>query len=202
MVVGQIHCTILIVYDHIYSKLEGNPRFQFESRGEIYIKGLGDRQTYFVELAEGNEVLSLPHEEDILTTTEDTSILTECQLRKMPTLTRQPNVSPFIEEEKKGASGLHRPTVVDMVKPQAPLEEAWSTLTPPHSTRTSTDSSKSYQQGTPRNAKITPSMETDGTALKCNQAVFIGSNPSNAAATPNHESPTKTDKHKSKCVVS
>lgn len=133
------------------------------------------------------------------------SILTEdnpCQLVKMPALTRQQNVSPFTEEEKKSGSGLHRPTVVDMVKPQAPVG-AWSKLTPPPSTRTSTDSSKS--EYTPKITKIVPSESVDsgndGATRKSNQSLFIGST-SSTPATPNHESPSKTRRRKSKCVLS
>ena len=156
-----------------------------------------------MELAEG-EVMS-PFGEDVAAgSAPNDSILSEgnqCQLVKLPALTRQQNVSPFTEEEKKGGGGLHRPSVVDMVKPQAPMEGAWSKLTPPPSTRTSTDSSGSVY--TPKITRVAPS-EGDGNdrpSRISDQSVFIASSPSNPT-TPTHESPAKTHRRKSKCVVS
>lgn len=175
------------------SHLEGNPKFQFKSRGKIFIKGLGDRQTYFVELADHGSDAVLP----------ESGEPGGCQLIKVPALTRQHNPSTF-PEERKGGSGLHRPTVVDMVKPQAPLEEAWSKLTPSPSARTSTGSFRSdSQQGTTRVTRVTPSPETagssgEGAAQKSNRSMFIGSSPSSASAT---DPPLKPERNKSKCTL-
>jgi hypothetical protein len=125
-----------------------------------------------------------------------------CQLVKMPALTRQQHVSPFAEEGagKKGGTGLHRPTVVDMAKPQAPLEGAWGKQSPSVSARTSIDSSS--QQGTPT-TKIVPTAggsSRDGTSSR--RSLFIGSNPSNAAAPVDaDEASANADKRKSKCVI-
>ena len=153
------------------SHLEGNPLFKFESRGKIMIKGLGERQTFFVELAEKDEA-TRPKKASIRIASEDTK-LSEINLVKMPALTRNKKLSPFSEEEKKG-SGLHSPVVVDMVKPQAPLEEAW------RPSQTSHTSSESVElQATSRSTRVTPATESADHSKtsphKTNASLFIAS---------------------------
>lgn len=139
------------------------------------IKGLGERQTFFVELAVKDDE-SRAQSPSIRTAAEDSA---EINLVKMPALTRnkKPSPSPFSEDEKKG-SGLHSPAVVDMVKPQAPLEEAW---------RPSPTSSDSVElQATSRGStRVTPATESadhdkgSPSPHKTNPSLFIapGSNP-------------------------
>lgn len=197
---GLCVTTVRATCIQLCSKLAGNPRFLCKSRGRISIKGLGDRQTYFVELAHGSDSMP-PTPKEVPSVSQGAPAeptlpgANQCQLIKLPAMTRHHNPSTFPEEEKKSGSGLHR-TVVDMVKPQAPLEEAWITPTP--SARTSTDS---YQQGTPRVTRgVSPSTDFgggEGAAQKCNRSLFIGPGPSCRAPEP----PLKAERNKSKCVV-
>lgn len=144
---------VQMVHYYLCSYLEGNPLFKFESRGKIMIKGLGERQTFFVELA------------DDATRTQNSSI-------------------------KKG-SGLHSPVVVDMVKPPAPLEEAWR---PSQTSHTSTESALS------RGTRVTPAAESvdhskrSPSPHKTNPSLFIASS---SNTVPEREQRTS----RAKCVL-
>lgn len=181
----------------------------------VPIKGLGVMETYFVESL-ADDVLSSNSPSPVTavtstnkpatasTTTGDTAPpvqVDQCRLVKLPSRTRQSSSTPFSEEESR-RSGLHRPVVVDMVKPQ-PLEEAWtrnegSEETGGHS------SSQRQQPKVHRGSKVTPVTEeteeeltTDADTRRPNPSLFVRSNSEITAEDTNQ----KTGTTKSRCVL-
>lgn len=176
------------------SHIKGDPRFRFQSRGRIFIKGLGERQTYFVELVgEGSA----------------SSVSTDSTVPKKPTPSR---LHPSTAEEEKKGGGLHRPAVVDLTKPHPPMEEAWTKLPSPQSPRLSAFSFQSFYQLSPGASKVAPLDDTiaetaevsknEGAEGKPNPSVFyIGSTPPSTPSSPPHDASRRESRSKVKCVI-
>ena len=129
-----------------------------------------------------------------------TSKQSPCPPVKLPIINRQPNLSPFVEEEITEEGGLHEPAPVDMIKPQAAPEQAWSK--PTGNQRTSVASFQSFrstagltQVAPSGEMTAAPQQETERPAT--NLSIFVGSDPTNLAA---HEE-AQPRRKKAKCVI-
>lgn len=175
-------------------------------------------QTYFVEPANPDEVLlakdSLAPTPGPSTNTVTTlSEVNQCWIVKSPARTRQQSSSPFSEEE----GGTERPMVVDMVKPQVPMEGAWANSQPsgfeaePHLTNDMVRSkSPSVPPSTPRVSKVTPAAETadissSGETQKRNPSLFVTQSvpeQNNSVALPEEKrTDSRANRSRSKCVI-
>ena len=195
------------------SELVGDPNYILQSRGKIPIKGLNEKETWFVEPA-NPDAISVSQIEDETPFSDPSSPtaglpqVNQCWLVKVPSRTRiQKCPSPFSE----GEEDERKPVVVDMVKPQAPLEGAWGSSQPSGSEISESSSetvrSKPAQlppPATPRVSKVTPIPETSNEeSRRGNPALFISSSPVSGAQGEERQEASATPKRKSKgkCVV-
>lgn len=199
------------------SELVGSPEYIFENRGKIPIKGLGEQQTYFVEPA-NPDAISVCKIEDENSFTDPAAVgsdpglphVNQCWLVKVPSSTRQKCPSPFSEEDDD-----NKPVVVDMIKPQAPVEGAWGNSQPSGSDESEPNpepiplteivhSKPQHHEAAPvapRVSKVTPALKTDsGETQKSNPALFIASGPTGGADQQGGTDSPRS-RSRSKCVI-
>ena len=175
-----------------FSELRGKA-YIFYGRGNITVKGLGKRYTYFVEPADGRKLSSAerlssgPIAEKLSIASTDPNAdsvsfvdFNQCNLIKVPPLTRQQHSSPFIEQqEDERDSGLVVPEMPPMTKPR-PSEERWTKSSSNTSTQNLWPQPQVQRPGSPFEKKVAPiiTIESDSRnsnedGPKRNSALFI-----------------------------